>query len=105
MHICDVECMDRLQRLTVQTSIQEQHTAVYGFVAFGALAHRGRLILEGVRDIDTCIFTNNGCWYVHCGLSAFHSGYIIQDASTKIVDTPLMLILGHGYNLVVCEFA
>jgi len=35
----------------------------------------------------------------------FHSGYIIQDARAKIVDAPLTLILGHGYDLVGSIFA
>jgi len=69
------------------------------------LIHRGRTIVEGRRDIDTCIFANTGCRYVHCDLSAFHSGYIIQDASATIVDAPLTLILEHGYDLVGSIFA
>jgi len=60
MHICYDEFKDRLQRLTAETSIQEQHTAVYYCVAFRALTHRGRTIVGGGRDIDTCIFANKG---------------------------------------------
>ena len=40
-----------------------------------------------------------------CGLSVFHCGYIIEDASAKILDTPLTLILRHTYDLVVSIFA
>jgi hypothetical protein len=40
------------------------------------------------------MFANNGCQYVHCGLSAFHSGDIIQDACATIVHIPLTLIVG-----------
>jgi hypothetical protein len=83
----------------------EQHTAVYCYVAFRVLTHRGRTIVGGRRDIDTCIFANKGSRWVHCGLSAFYSGYIIQDASATIVDAPLTLILRHGYDLVGRIFA
>jgi hypothetical protein len=59
----------------------------------------------GGHDINTCIFVNKGCRQVHCGLSAFHSGYNMQDASTKIVEAPLTRILGYGYDLVLSIFA
>jgi len=65
----------------------------------------GPSIVAGRRDIVNCICANSGCQLVHCGISAFHSGYIIQDASAKIVDTSLTLILAHGYDLVVSIFA
>jgi len=55
MHICYDEYKDRLQQLTAETSIWEQHTEVYCCVAFRALRHRGRTIVGGGRDIDTCI--------------------------------------------------
>jgi len=73
-------------------------------VTFGALTHREWSIVAAGRDINTCIVANKGCRLVHCGLSAFHSGDIIQDASTTIVDTPLTLILGHDYYVVVSIF-
>jgi hypothetical protein len=62
--------------------------------------HCGRTIAGGGRDIDTFIFANKGWRYVHCGLSAFHSRYIIQDASATIVDAPMTLIWGHAYDVV-----
>ena len=67
--------------------------------------HSGHSIVGGGRDIVTCIFADTDCRLVHCGLSAFHSGKIIQDASATIVDAPMTLILGHGYDLVLSIFA
>jgi len=72
---------------------------VYCCVVFRALTHRGRTIVGGGPDIDTCIFANKDSLLVHCGLSEFYSGYIIQDGSATIFDAPLTLILGHGYDL------
>jgi len=60
MHICEVEYKNELQRPTALNTIQEQHNAVYCCVAFGALTHRGRLIVGGGRDVVTFIFANQG---------------------------------------------
>jgi len=65
----------------------------------------GRSILGGGHYIVTCIIANKDCQRVHCGLSTFQFHWIIQDAKSKIVDTPLALILGHGYDLVLNIFA
>ena len=55
--------------------------------------------------MDTCIFANTRGQLVHCDLSAFHSGYVIQDASANIVNAPLTISLRHGYDLVISIFA
>jgi len=61
MHICEVEYKDKLQQLTAQNSIWEQHNAVHCWVAFGALTHRGRSIVGGGRNIIITIFAHRGC--------------------------------------------
>jgi hypothetical protein len=47
MDSCEVEYMNRFQRLTALNSMEEQHNAVYYSVTFGALTHRGHSIVGG----------------------------------------------------------
>jgi hypothetical protein len=63
--------------------------------------HHWCSIVEGGRDMVTSIFANQGFRLVHRGLSAFHSGCIIQETSATIVYTPLTLILGLDYDVVL----
>jgi hypothetical protein len=69
------------------------------------MTHRGCSTVEDGHDIVTVMFASQGCQYVRCGVSVFNSGEIIQDGSAKIVDTPLIRILGHGYFLVLGRFS
>jgi hypothetical protein len=65
-----------------------------------ALTHLARSIVGGGLDIVTCIFTDEGCRWINCGLSVYNFGYITQDSSVQIVNAPLTLILGNRYYLV-----
>ena len=55
------------------------------------LTLRGNSLVGGRCNIVTSIVANNGCWCVDCELTAFFSIGSIQDATSKIVDTPLTL--------------
>jgi len=51
-----------------------------------------RSFLGGGSNIVTTIFTHKGSQHIDYSVISLHSGLIIKDARTKIVDAPLTLI-------------
>jgi len=57
------------------------------------LKFRGHSSFGGGSDIVTTIIAHTGSQYVDYGITPFHSLWGIEDATPKIVDIPLTLIV------------